>query len=128
MKNEPNSAPPIGRKYSVMSESALSNLDNIELNMDTFTKEMLTIDEEFNSIGEAAGLVVLKNQLIQLMGNIEKLQFNELDAVVTGDLTSGKDATKIRRKKLNSDVSGLQQTCQSLFDDISQKIVDLQPK
>ena len=51
--------------------------------------------------------------------------FPQLDAVTTGDLTSGKDLTKARRKKLNSDVSSLQQTTQSLFSDISQKITDL---
>jgi hypothetical protein len=56
---------------------------------------------------------------------ISNLLSFQLDAVVTGELTTGKDATKARRKKLNSDVSALQQSCQSLFDDIAQKINDV---
>ena len=40
--------PHIERKYSMMSESALSMLDNIEMSLERFTGAMLTIDEQFN--------------------------------------------------------------------------------
>jgi hypothetical protein len=52
MSNSQNftEAPKIERKFSVMSETALINLDNIEMSLDRFTKAMLTIDEQFNTL------------------------------------------------------------------------------
>ena len=51
-----SSGPNIQRKFSVMSETAMNSLDNIEMSLDRFTKAMLTIDEQFNTMEDGASV------------------------------------------------------------------------
>ena len=49
----------------------------------------------------AAGLEPkLRDELAQLHGNLNKLLATELDAILTGELNSGKDAARAKRKQL----------------------------
>lgn len=50
-RNEYQDPPHLERKLSVMSETAMNSLDVIEMNLDRFTKAMLSIDENFNTLG-----------------------------------------------------------------------------
>lgn len=47
------------------------------------------------------------NGLAQAYGNLEKLQFTKVDAIITGDLTSGRADAKQKRKSLTKAISVL---------------------
>ena len=47
------------------------------------------------------------SQLAQLNGKLDRFQFESVDAVATGDLSSGKSDAKAMRKDLNAGVDAL---------------------
>ena len=59
--------PSLSRKLSVLSEAALSNLDQISLTLDNYTKEMLRIDEQFTLVNNGKVLDNDKETFITLL-------------------------------------------------------------
>ena len=47
------------------------------------------------------------NELAQVYGNLEKLQFTKVDAIITADLTTGRADAKLKRKALTKAISEL---------------------
>ena len=89
------------RKYSVMSREAIETLDSLAEQIATMAARCDAVSAEVPT--RAAGAIELKHfrsELAQLHGNVDKLQFNKIDAVMTGPLTSGKAAAKAQRKAL----------------------------
>jgi hypothetical protein len=68
-----------------------------------------TVGDDYESASKA------KNKLAQLLGSIEKLQFNQLDAVTTAHLDSGKAEAKTTRRELNASLDELQEFVRSLY-------------
>ena len=54
-----------------------------------------------NVLGRNSALMVAKNQIAQLCGDIDKFQFDQVDAVSSGDSVSGQAVIKQRRRSLN---------------------------
>ena len=47
------------------------------------------------------------NELAQMYGTLEKLQFTKVDAIITGDLSSGRAEAKQKRKQLTKTISAV---------------------
>ena len=69
----------------------------------------------------AAQLSTIQDALSQCYGNLEKLQFTQIDAVVTGDLTTGKDAARSLRKQLSKRTGALLNIVEGLVTEIKQR-------
>jgi len=63
----------------------------------------LDLNRSADAIGAPPGTGLdpkLRNDLAQLHGNLNKLLATKLDAILTGDLNSGKDDARAKRKEL----------------------------
>ena len=71
--------------------------------------------------GDAARdeLVGIKNSLAALNGQLDKLQFQGIDSVVTGPLTSGKEQARAQRKGLNKAAAALSADIKALHADLA---------
>ena len=97
-------APPaLGRKYSINSENALSDLQRCEVKLEAFEAEVARIEAALLglSASSAEDALACKNRLAVLSGEVEKLQFGKIDSIMTGGLRTGKAVAKDSRKGLN---------------------------
>ena len=88
------------RKYSVASQHAVDTLEGLDMQLKNM---QLDLDRSADAIGAPPGTGLdpkLRNDLAQLHGNLNKLLATKLDAILTGDLNSGKDDARAKRKEL----------------------------
>ena len=105
-------APKFSRKVSNFSEAALNQLSTLEQEMFAH-EEQVTLFE--NSIEEVKAA---PNELRQACGNLENFQYIKVDAIITADLTSGKDEAKARRKAINARCDAVRERQQVLLEKI----------
>jgi hypothetical protein len=67
-------------------------------------------------------LATRKNQRILLNANLVTLQFNEIDGVLAGDLTSGQDGARAKRKELTQAVSDLAGKVKATIEQLKQML------
>ena len=96
------------RHLSMLSMQALDTLGSLGAK---FKGAEDRVDEIEKAVDDRATdhtvLIKMKNELSLLSGRIDKLQMTEVDAVMTGPLTSGKADARAQRKGLNRTASGL---------------------
>lgn len=110
-----------GKQYSKASSNALKRLDSVEKNIEGIVhrvEDVVSIARgpDANS-DDVTQLLKSKNELVQIMGDLERLQFKGLDAVDTSELQSGKTEARNQRKSLNQTIDNLIRRTQQLHDD-----------
>ena len=63
----------------------------------------------------------LVNELVQVSGTLDKIQFEGVDAIITAELTSGKAAARNRRKGLNVRCESLRTMALALHSEFMSK-------
>ena len=110
---------------SPRSYTAKIKLDTYEQRLDAFKG---TLHEFSQRLGSGTfshdDLTHMKNELAQLNGTLEKLQFNEIDSIVTADLNTGKLQVKAKRKGLNSECEKVRENIKEVNSIISALISD----
>mmetsp|Transcript_29352 Transcript_29352/g.49544 ORF Transcript_29352/g.49544 Transcript_29352/m.49544 type:complete len:606 (-) Transcript_29352:167-1984(-) len=104
-----------GRQLSVESEKSLNQLEDLKQAYETLMTEAKDIEKN-TDIDNYKAVSKAKNRLAQITGSIEKLQFNQLDAVSTVHLNSGKSKVRSHRRELNAALDELQEFTSSLHD------------
>ena len=115
-------APKLSRRYSVESDKRIEKLMLL-------TDKVDTIEHKFNGFRQAvsdgtasaAQLSTIQDALAQEYGHLEKLQFNEIDAVITGDLTTGKDDARQMRKALSKRTGRMLSELEKLVGEVKRK-------
>ena len=112
----------VSRSYSTVSTQRIDTLtllstkvDLIQSKIDGFTKSVQ------DGTASGAQLSTIQDALSQCYGNLEKLQFTEIDAVVTGDLTTGKDTARTLRKQLSKRTGTLLNIVEGLVTEIKNR-------
>ena len=67
-------------------------------------------------------VIELRNNLRQIMGNLDKFQYSKVDSVITADLHSGKDEAKARRKACNKSCDEIREKGSALLKALDSKI------
>jgi len=111
--------PPAGG-LSPRSVSALAKLEDYAHDADALEKLLAGVELCLQDYPRTprARLLEAKDQIAQMNGNLEKLQYNGVDSIITAELESGKEKAKEKRKALN-------QRCDSLRERILQNSRDL---
>ena len=95
-------------QYSVASQATVETLDKIEADAMGMVLRADVYAMELEHAPSGATLdPSMRNQLAQLHGNANKLLTTRLDAILTGDLVSGRDDARARRKALIKQVEAL---------------------
>jgi hypothetical protein len=104
-----------GKQYSIESTKTLDHIQDLK---DSYQSMQLEVEgiQKSTDMNDYKTVSKAKSQLAQVLGNIEKLQFNQLDAVSTVHLDSGKDAAKSSRRELHSSLDELQEFVSSLYE------------
>ena len=115
-------APPLMRRMSSVSRSRIEVLDDLDKRLEKYEAKIPGFQSAVKT-GRAnpSQLGVIKGELGQLYGDLEKLQYNEIDAVVTGDLQSGREDAKALRKNLTRRTAKLLDTVKELVDEVKRK-------
>eukprot|EP00903_Cladosiphon_okamuranus_P008430 g8103.t1 len=118
----------VSRTLSVSSRAAVNTVGKLK---DRFTEleESLTkiakvVSSQSSSLQE---LLEAKLELAQIIGKLEKFQFNEVDAVVTHGLSSGKDEVRQERKGLTRAVTSLAEEATGMHKEVSELIEAMTP-
>jgi len=95
-----NAQPPLRlvREYSALSRRAISRIGEIGDGLSAYERQIEDIEQGLVSNSLSVGKA--KTDLGQLHGNVFKLLSNQVDAVQTGELNSGKDIARAERKDL----------------------------
>ena len=114
LNNGSNSLP---RQMSVKSKTTLSTLQTLEERIETLSVKVKEVEDEFSALSEdnesdttptpSPELNRLKSIVAQLNGDIERLQFEGIDAVLITELQSGKETAKTQRKLLTYRIEDL---------------------
>ena len=114
--SEPLSSTSLSRQMSVKSKNTLTTLDTLEGRLDTISGKVQDVEEKFAAFveghdndAEISGPDIdrLKSVIAQLNGDIERLQFEGVDAVLITELQSGKEKAKTQRKLLTYRIEDL---------------------
>jgi len=98
----------LNKRMSNASLQTVGELDSISAQL-----EMMRLQSENATAALASATcgaevpVGLRNELSQLHGNANKLLATRLDAILTGDLNTGRDEARARRKLMIRDVEAL---------------------
>ena len=103
-----------GKQYSVESVKTLDRLEDLKHSYESMKHQVEQIRQS-TDLSDYLSVSRSKSQLAQLLGSIEKLQFNKLDAVCTVNLHSGKQEAKSNRRELNAALDALQEEVSSLY-------------
>ena len=105
-----------GKQYSIQSTKTLDRLEDLKHSYESMKHQVEQIRKS-TDLSDYLSVSRSKSQLAQLLGSIEKLQFNKLDAVCTVNLHSGKQVAKSNRRELNAALDALQEEVSSLYAD-----------
>jgi hypothetical protein len=98
-----------GRKMSVMSQAALRQLSTTADKVERLRKQLGAVEQSillFSAKGfqmdadERSQMILDKDKLASFFGQICTIESRDIDSVMTGGLTSGKDEAKANRKAL----------------------------
>jgi len=105
---------------SPRSAAALNKLQRYNQEVEDLENEVADIEAALQDYPRTprARLLEAKDQIAQMNGNLEKLQYSGVDSIITAELASGKERAKEKRKALN-------QRCDALRERILQDSKDL---
>jgi len=112
------------RYLSTASFQAVSTLESLEASLEDLESKTL-IAEKFIINGEALPEeyegIDLRNALAQAFGSTSVLLGSGIDSVLTGDLNSGKDEARAKRKDLTKRAQALCDKCEELIKAVDSK-------
>ena len=116
----PLERPVYARKMSALSAEALGQLHTYDGQIAAMQGQVTAFRARC-AAGDAGPdeLVAIKNQLAALNGQLDKLQFQGIDSVVTGPLTSGKEQARAQRKGLNKAAAALSRDIKELHKQLA---------
>lgn len=108
-KKEKKKKQAMKRTLSMASETALTKLQKLQLELESIQVQVTNIQESLSENGDEndVHLGQFKTTLGILNGRLDKLQFAGLDSVVVGALASGQKDARALRKSLNKRASTL---------------------
>eukprot|EP00602_Paraphysomonas_sp_CaronLab_P004131 CAMPEP_0185024842 /NCGR_PEP_ID=MMETSP1103-20130426/8032_1 /TAXON_ID=36769 /ORGANISM="Paraphysomonas bandaiensis, Strain Caron Lab Isolate" /LENGTH=211 /DNA_ID=CAMNT_0027557911 /DNA_START=45 /DNA_END=681 /DNA_ORIENTATION=+ len=115
---------PLERLYSEKSDAALKKLDEQDGYFHSFANRVENIERSLD-MRNPATLVHAKHELAQIIGDLEKLQFNEVDSVETHGLDSGKSEASAHRKDLNAKINEMMEQTQLLYQQIDSTLTKI---
>ena len=89
------------------SQKTVSVLDQLKLDVLDMQQRSLRAEGLLNAPPDEGLPPSLRNDLAQLHGDANKILATRIDAILTGDLMSGKDDARSMRKQLIRDVEAL---------------------
>ena len=92
---------------SVQSRQRIMKLDDLNSRFNVCQSEFNCLIDTLRHTTKHADRMKIKDALSQLYGNLEKLQYMEIDSIVVGDLQSGQKEAKEARKRLTKQVTNL---------------------
>ncbi len=107
-----------------LAAKALSKLEE-------YAQEVQRLETEVDGIEAAmsdyprtprARLLECKDQIAQMNGNLEKLQYAGVDSIITADLDTGKELAKEKRKALNQRCDALRERILGISNDLSKML------
>lgn len=112
----------------VTPPSPHAKLDELRQKFESLEAEVASIRGIVES-NDVQKMYVAKNQLAQISGHVDKLQFVGVDSVVTSDMPDEDDRqrAKSRRKELNADLDTLRLQVSQLYDKIVRVTGSLSP-
>eukprot|EP00900_Chrysochromulina_parva_P014708 jgi/Chrpa1/23238/Chrysochromulina_OHIO_Genome00007828-RA len=103
------------RQYSIASQKTVGLLDQIKFDLLDLQQRLSRAEAEIEAPPPTDGLpAALRGELAKLHGDANKLLATRIDAILTGDLTSGKDDARAMRKEMIRTVEGLIETVEDL--------------
>jgi hypothetical protein len=108
----------IDRQYSVQSSQAINTLNSLDNAFATMAQRVADLDKSIDP-RNLESIITAKNNLAQIIGDLEKLQCNKLDAVETTELHSGQVEAKAHRKALNREIDSLLEQTQALYKQLN---------
>lgn len=112
------------KQYSIASANTLSKLDKVSTEHFALASAIADIEKSTDP-NNAESVLEGKHRLAQLAGDIDKLQFNQLDAIETTALHSGKEEARAQRKDLTRSLDILQQHVQEMYERFSERAAAL---
>ncbi|KAG5191201.1 hypothetical protein JKP88DRAFT_231373 [Tribonema minus] len=113
----------INRQLSALSATTLSKVTDLEAQCDELEKQLEHVEATL-----AAGSVTkedlqqTKQQLAQSVGLVDKFQDEQVDAIVTADLNSGRAIVRQHRKELTQRVTALRERTLSTYHRVEQAL------
>lgn len=106
---------------SPRSAAALNKLQRYNQELEDLENEVADMEAALQDYPRTprTRLLEAKDQIAQMNGSLEKLQYSGVDSIITAELESGKERAKEKRKSLN-------QRCDALRERILQDSKDLQ--
>jgi len=104
----------LDRQYSTASWNTVSTLQQLELEVEAMEKQTTDHEDTLDNPPPDGLPLGMRNQMAQLHGDFNKLLATRLDAILTGELTSGKDDARAKRKALIKKVEGHIEKVESL--------------
>ena len=101
------------RQYSVRSLATVETLEQLELEVAAMQKQSGEAEQLLQTTPGDQLAPALRNELAQLHGNANKILATRIDAILTGELVSGKDDARAKRKALIKVVEGLIETVEA---------------
>ncbi|KAF0716768.1 Aste57867_2676 [Aphanomyces stellatus] len=116
--------PPRQRIYSNASESALDQLADLQTLVNRLERKVKEIEWQVTVHSATptvprADLVESKDSIAQMVGSLDKIQFNGIDGVITAQLKTGKESVRDQRKALNKHCEGLRATMMTLHQQLT---------
>jgi hypothetical protein len=111
--------PELQRNISEASSKASEKLHDIKEHFREMENAQTVDEYAGNNTQDYGELVLLKNRLVQRLGDVDRLQFTEVDSVLTENLSSGKKEVLASRKQLNSYIEKLRERIIQLLDTIN---------
>lgn len=112
--DRPHEGVALERQLSSLSTQRINTLREMEGRVREL-EDLLHNVEHVASSTEPEGRVQAKVGLRQLVGWLDKLQFNEIDAIATSDLQSGKTSAKHYRKSLHARIEAMREHIEELY-------------
>eukprot|EP00904_Undaria_pinnatifida_P010084 jgi/Undpi1/6205/HiC_scaffold_20.g08689.m1 len=126
---ETPSSPRLDRTMSTKSAAAVTTVQELNARFGSLQDRLRQAAEAVASDGATLPeLFAAKQELAQIVGQIEKFQFDEVDAVATHHLTSGKDEVRQQRKSLTRAVTALGEEAASKHEIVAARIKSMAAK
>eukprot|EP00752_Nemacystus_decipiens_P010373 g9243.t1 len=118
----------VSRTLSVSSRAAVNTVGQLKNRFTQLEQSLKKTTEVVSSQSSSLEeLLEAKLELAQIIGTLEKFQFNEVDAVVTHGLSSGKEEVRQERKELTRAVTSLAEEATGRHKEVSELIAAMTP-
>jgi len=100
-----------------MSSTVLEDVEQLQKLFGNLQAQASVFDRHLTEIGlTKEQLGKAKSGIAQLYGTLDKFQFEAVDAIMVGELTSGKEEARGKRKQLNREIEALRIKLEEMRD------------